>query len=435
MKTRNRVQSKTQRSSSQPYNTSSVGKRLFVGNLSFDVTWQDLKDFCKSVGRVVRADVEVDDSGKSKGFGLVEYSSSQDAENAIEELNGRELKGRAVNIREDRENKNTGNRNEKIQNNSVGRRLYVGNLAYEVSWQDLKDHFKTIGNVLYADVLRDQDNNRSKGCGIVEFSSADEARQAIRELNDSDLRGRPIFVREDREEKPGNIKGKQTKQSFISNSSDVGNTVYVGNLSFDVTWQDLKDHMRQSGDVVRADVMQDDSGKSKGCGLVEFSSSKDALRAIRQLNDTELRGRPIFIREDREQQKSKAATSTTTFAVSEKFKASKTKTISIDESLPSARGGGEASMNIEESVGGNGCKIYVGNLSFDTTWQKLKDHFRNMNAGEIVHVDILTNSNGKSKGTGIVECSDPTAAQEAIAQLNESTLDGRKLNVREYRDK
>jgi len=84
--------------------------------------------------------------------------------------------------------------------------------------------------------------------------------------------------------------------------SDVSTRVYVGNLSWEVGWQDLKDHMRSAGlKVVRASVMTEPGGRSKGCGIVEFSSSQDAVIAIEKLNDSELKGRPIFVREDREQ--------------------------------------------------------------------------------------------------------------------------------------
>lgn len=56
----------------------------------------------------------------------------------------------------------------------MNRRVYVGNLAWDVSWQDLKDYFKQIGHVLRAEVMSDS-NGRSKGCGIVEFSTSDDA--------------------------------------------------------------------------------------------------------------------------------------------------------------------------------------------------------------------------------------------------------------------
>ena len=84
----------------------------------------------------------------------------------------------------------------------VTNRLYVGNLDYGTSWQDLKDHFKPCGTVVFADVFREE-RGRSKGCGIVEFETRAEALQALRTLNhttigDSSFK---IFIREDREDK------------------------------------------------------------------------------------------------------------------------------------------------------------------------------------------------------------------------------------------
>jgi len=82
---------------------------------------------------------------------------------------------------------------------AVDCRVYVGNLAYEVGWQDLKDHMKSVGNVVHADVLKGRDG-RSRGSGIVEFATAGEAQAAIEQLHDTELLSRKIFVREDREE-------------------------------------------------------------------------------------------------------------------------------------------------------------------------------------------------------------------------------------------
>jgi hypothetical protein len=66
--------------------------------------------------------------------------------------------------------------------------------------------------------------------------------------------------------------------------------VYVGNLSFDTSWQTLKDHMRECGEVTRADIMEGGDGRSKGCGLVTFANARDATRAINELTDSELDG-------------------------------------------------------------------------------------------------------------------------------------------------
>jgi len=59
----------------------------------------------------------------------------------------------------------------------------------------------------------------------------------------------------------------------------------------------LKDHMRKAGDVIFADVMKDHNGRSKGYGVVEYKSYDDMRYAIRKLDDTELEGSYIRVRE------------------------------------------------------------------------------------------------------------------------------------------
>jgi RNA recognition motif len=78
--------------------------------------------------------------------------------------------------------------------------------------------------------------------------------------------------------------------------------VYVGNLDYAVTSEALGEHMAQAGAVISAEVMKTYSGRSKGCGVVEFGSLTDAQNAISTLNDTHIieGGRMVFIREDRE---------------------------------------------------------------------------------------------------------------------------------------
>jgi RNA recognition motif-containing protein len=63
-----------------------------------------------------------------------------------------------------------------------------------------------------------------------------------------------------------------------------GRRLFLSNLSFETQWKYLKDHMRQAGDVVRVDIFQDDKGRSKGCGVVEFRSQQDCARALKQLD-------------------------------------------------------------------------------------------------------------------------------------------------------
>ncbi len=80
-----------------------MATNLFVGSLSWNVTDDQLKDFFAAAGTVASAKVIVDrDSNRSKGFGFVEMGSDEEAKKAIDELNGKELDGRAITVNEAR---------------------------------------------------------------------------------------------------------------------------------------------------------------------------------------------------------------------------------------------------------------------------------------------------------------------------------------------
>jgi RNA recognition motif-containing protein len=74
---------------------------LYVGNLVFDVTEDDLKKLFEPFGQVTEVRMIMDKfTGKTKGFGFVEMPSKEEAEKAIAELNGKDMKGRAMTVNE-----------------------------------------------------------------------------------------------------------------------------------------------------------------------------------------------------------------------------------------------------------------------------------------------------------------------------------------------
>jgi RNA recognition motif-containing protein len=81
-----------------------MGKKLFVGNLSYDTTGEDLKELFSQAGTCESASVITDRAtGRSRGFGFVEMSTAAEAERATNELNGHELQGRRLTVSEARE--------------------------------------------------------------------------------------------------------------------------------------------------------------------------------------------------------------------------------------------------------------------------------------------------------------------------------------------
>ncbi|TPX44594.1 hypothetical protein SeLEV6574_g04395 [Synchytrium endobioticum] len=298
-------------------------RSLYVGNIPYSIGWQDLKDLFKQAGNVVRADIGQDFQGRSKGFGMILMGTPEAARNAIDKLHGYEWNGRQIEVREDRLphesprskqfkatppyagaaggndsyfNSNGrfsppsppsfSNRNDDNDSRSSdSRQLYVGNLPFTMQWQELKDLFRQAGNVIRADVAQDA-QGRSRGYGTVVLTSAYEAQTAVSKFNGTEVSGRIIEVREDK---------------FAAEGSTAGTQVFVGNLPYSTRWQDLKDTFKQAGlNPVHADVMTDQAtGRSKGCGIVRFTSREEAERAVQRLNASNIAGRNIVVRIDK----------------------------------------------------------------------------------------------------------------------------------------
>ncbi|CAK9033433.1 unnamed protein product [Durusdinium trenchii] len=299
----------------------------------------------------------------------------------------------------------------------VENRVYVSNLPWNIAWQELKDHMKTVGDVVYADLFTEA--GRSRGCALVSFRSPEDAQRAVMELHDTDLGGRKIIVREDR-----------VDQSTPSKEC----RVYVGNLSWQATWRDLKDHCRAVGEVRRADVAGDLDGNPKGYGIVEFASPEEAQAAVEQLTGTDLLGREIFVREDREH--SRATLSWDTLVGNScgvlrdtlAWRSCRRVTCATKASRGASSYGG---YGYNEQ--GPYTKVFVGNLPYSVTWQQLKDEMRQV--GEVQHVELFTENaepHGRSKGCAVVEFATFGAAKRAVQYLHDTMLQGRYMYVREY---
>ena len=86
----------------------------------------------------------------------------------------------------------------------MNKKLYVGNLLYEITDEELKGLFTAAGNVVSATVIRYNDTGRSKGFGFVEMDTEEAAQKAIDTLNGQDHKGRKLIVSEARPPKPRN---------------------------------------------------------------------------------------------------------------------------------------------------------------------------------------------------------------------------------------
>ncbi|KAJ3330467.1 hypothetical protein HDU93_000369, partial [Gonapodya sp. JEL0774] len=198
----------------RPYRPDSKKEcRVYVGNLAYDVGEPELRDFMSKAGEVLHADVLLQPGGRSKGCAVVEYSTPEEAQRAVSELTEKQLNGRAIFVREDRENGTTyydgpngpprsrggfrggrgrggyggyggggygGGGGPHADGDITGRQVYIVNLPYIIAWQDLKDLFRQAGTVVRADIHMGPDG-RSKGTGSVLYETQEDAKRAIGE--------------------------------------------------------------------------------------------------------------------------------------------------------------------------------------------------------------------------------------------------------------
>lgn len=365
---------------------------------------------------VTRADVMQTRDGRSKGCGIVEFATVEGAKQAVLTLNDTELKGRQIFVREDREELAAPSTSSSSRaaphgaetkfssdDGAQGRRVYVGNLSWEVQWQDLKEHMIAAGNVVHSEVICEH-NGRSKGCGIVEYATAEEAQKAIETLTQTELKGRMIFVREDREG-PSAGAGDVASGSMNGDGAPGGNaSVYVWNLSYETDWRSLKDHMRKAGNVDNATVLMNQEGRSNGCAVVVYQKAQEAARAIRELQDSDLDGRAIRLREDRGSGGGGGGRGG--------GRGGRGRGRGGRGGGRGGRGGGDA----------EGKQIYISNISSDTDWRKIKDHFK-----QVADVDRADSRPGKFATVRFYSKED---AAKAIETMNGSELDGSMLEIR-----
>ncbi|XP_063040421.1 serine and arginine rich splicing factor 5a [Engraulis encrasicolus] len=189
------------------------GCRVFIGRLSPHARERDVEKFFKGYGRIREINLK-------NGFGFVEFDDHRDADDAVYELNGKELCSERVTIEHARSRRGRGGgpgmgggggggrfsprfggyRQSRSGGSSrygppvrTDHRIVVENLSSRISWQDLKDVMRKVGEVTFVDAHRPNQNE-----GVVEFASHSDMKNALDKLNGTELNGRKLKLFEDR---------------------------------------------------------------------------------------------------------------------------------------------------------------------------------------------------------------------------------------------
>ena len=171
--------------------------------------------------------------------------------------------------------------------------VFVGNLAWDATEKDITNFFKPCGAVRQVRIIMDRSTNRPKGFGYVEFEKVSGVTNAMQQ-NGKDLFGRPVRI--DRANAPPSRQdGNASRTPSPHHKSNPTPTLFVANLSFNVSESQLSDAFSKFGPVLLSRIPTGHDQKPKGFGYVQFSNV-EAAQAAMSAPRMEIEGR--FVRLD-----------------------------------------------------------------------------------------------------------------------------------------
>ncbi|XP_039207240.1 polyadenylate-binding protein 1-like isoform X2 [Crotalus tigris] len=173
---------------------------VYIKNFGEDMTDERLQEIFSKFGKTLSVKVMIDNTGRSKGFGFVNFEKHQDARKAVEHMDGSKINDRTIFVgraqkRIERQNE-LKRKFEQLKQERMSRyqgvNLYVKNLDDGIGDEQLRKEFSPYGTITSAKVMTD--GGHSKGFGFVCFSSPEEATKAVTEMNGRIVSTKPLYV-------------------------------------------------------------------------------------------------------------------------------------------------------------------------------------------------------------------------------------------------
>ncbi|CAL9224632.1 unnamed protein product, partial [Arabidopsis halleri] len=332
---------------------------LFVTNLSPQTKISDIIHFFKNVGEVVSVRLIVNHEGKHVGYGFVEFAFANEANKALEEMNGEYLldhmifldvaktapypprpkynlaemlcyedylRRGSLLIEEEEEDVTVEGPYETpkpfVEAVAIRKKtLFIANLSHKTKPSHIINFFKDVGEVVHVRLIVD---NKGKlvGYGFVEFASANEAKKALEKKNGEYLHDRKISLRvakiapyptpkycidhkvwnEDylrREnlltEEDEAVEGLDETPVFFEDLAVRKKTLFVANLYHKTRLSHIISFFKDVGEVVCVRLIVDHMSDRLGCGFVEFASAYEAKKALETKISKALMGQFIFL--------------------------------------------------------------------------------------------------------------------------------------------
>jgi len=314
---------------------------VFIKNLDVAIDNKALHDTFAAFGNILSCKVAQDENGNSKGYGFVHYETDEAAQQAIKHVNGMLLNEKKVFVGPHIPKKDRQSKFEEMKANFTN--VYVKNIPAEVTDDQFRELFEKFGDVTSSSLARDQEG-KSRGFGFVNFTTHEAASKAVEDLNGKDFHGQDLYV--------GRAQKKHEREEELRKSYEAarlekankyqGVNLYIKNLEDDVDDDKLRQMFSEFGPITSAKVMRDSYtegdekeekedkdkenekeegaekaeegeeesadkekksekktdkklGKSKGFGFVCFSNPDDATKAVAEMNQRMVGGKPLYV--------------------------------------------------------------------------------------------------------------------------------------------
>ena len=362
---------------------------LFISELPDNILDTELEDFFSDFRDNILM-IQIDRNAKiydpfnaRKPKATIIFKDHDKADEARNTLNMKRLKGKALNIMwHEKDNS--------IRYNNTAN-IFVKGIPPEIKPREVFELFNKYGEIISVKICEDEDGNLL-GYGYINYYSLDSAENAIKELNKKKIWGSVLEI--------GHFQKKNERlQSNLGN-----NSIYIKNIPDKINESEIKDLFKKFGEITWSKVLSDNSGRK--FAIIVFSSTESASKAKEEMNDKKIDNNEIGLYVDLLQKKSER----------KRFLISKI---------------GDINNKLNQEF--KNCNLYIKNLPYDLTDDKLREIFSKY--GEIKSVKIskftlVTKIKDElkeieqSRGFGYVCYTNPESATKAIEDLNEKNLPG-----------
>jgi len=265
---------------------------IFVKNLAPSIDNKSLFDTFSMFGNILSCKVSTNAQRESLGYGFVHYESAESATQAVERVNGKVIASQKVIVAPFRSKKERGVE----EAAGIFTNLYIKNVPEDATDDGFKDLFDKHGVITSHKLMVDAEG-KPRGFGFMNFETAEQAAAAVEALNGYEWNGKKLFVgrAQKRGEREKELRERFEQLKVERQKKYEGVNLYVKNLADDITEERLREEFKAHGSVTSCKIMKDSADKSKGFGFVCFATPEEATKAVAEMNNCMLDGKPLYV--------------------------------------------------------------------------------------------------------------------------------------------